>query len=407
MKKTVALLLALVLCSMPAFAHSFTDVSGHWAEDAIETAFTNKVINGDPDGSFRPDDAVSRAEFVKMLASDICSRLGVAIPDEYGTEEHWASKYYNFSSQNLFRVLDETMAVDGVVPGKMDAESFDMPIARWEMAYILSETFYNVFSLNGEGNAVYTDGLDVAAKYPEIIAFSISSCMEIGLIKGDEEGRFNPADSGTRAEAAVLMNRSGETVQKVVEYYEKLEEETNKQYEEALVTYDKIPTGHPVVTILMSNNKKIKMELYPEYAPQTVANFVALVKDGFYDGLTFHRIVDGFVAQGGDPSGDGTGGSGKLIKGEFSSNGFDKNTLSHTRGVVSMARSQHPDSASSQFFICYDDATFLDGQYAAFGKVVEGMDVVDKFLKEELATDVVGEKTRPVEPIVMKKVTVK
>lgn len=120
--------------------------------------------------------------------------------------------------------------------------------------------------------------------------------------------------------------------------------------------------------------------LYPDDAPITCENFENLVSDGFYDGLTFHRIVEDFMAQGGDPSGNGTGGSEKTIKGEFSQNGVD-NPLSHTRGVVSMARSSDPDSASSQFFICYsDDDTFLDGQYAAFGKVTEGMDVVDRFL---------------------------
>ena len=120
--------------------------------------------------------------------------------------------------------------------------------------------------------------------------------------------------------------------------------------------------------------------LYPDDAPITCENFENLVSDGFYDGLTFHRIVEDFMAQGGDPSGNGTGGSEKTIKGEFSQNGVD-NPLSHTRGVVSMARSSDPDSASSQFFICYsDDDTFLDGQYAAFGKVTEGMDVIDRFL---------------------------
>ena len=135
-----------------------------------------------------------------------------------------------------------------------------------------------------------------------------------------------------------------------------------------------------MVVIEMANGKKIKIELYPEIAPISCENFEKLVKDGFYDGLKFHRVVDGFMAQGGDPSGDGTGGSSETIKGEFSQNGVENN-LSHTRGVVSMARSNDPDSASSQFFICYsDDDTFLDGQYAAFGKVTEGMDVVDRFL---------------------------
>lgn len=160
------------------------------------------------------------------------------------------------------------------------------------------------------------------------------------------------------------------------------------------------------VAVEMENGGEFVLELYPEYAPQTVQNFVDLVTDGFYDGVGFHRVVDGFMAQGGDPEGTGMGGSGTNIPGEFSANGFAQNTLSHTRGVISMARSQDPDSASSQFFICYDDASFLDGQYAAFGKVVEGMEVVDAFLDEERTYNSMGELASPVEPITMKKVTV-
>ena len=159
-----------------------------------------------------------------------------------------------------------------------------------------------------------------------------------------------------------------------------------------------------MVVIEMANGKKIKIELYPEIAPISCENFEKLVKDGFYDGLKFHRVVDGFMAQGGDPSGDGTGGSSETIKGEFSQNGVENN-LSHTRGVVSMARSNDPDSASSQFFLCYsDDDTFLDGQYAAFGKVTEGMDVVDSFLKVERSLGSDGAQSSPNQDIVMEKV---
>lgn len=136
----------------------------------------------------------------------------------------------------------------------------------------------------------------------------------------------------------------------------------------------------------------IQLELYPDIAPITVENFVSLVEDGFYDGLTFHRIIKDFMIQGGDPKGDGTGGSDKEIKGEFSSNGVE-NTLSHTRGVISMARSNNPDSASSQFFIMHKDTPRLDGQYAAFGKVTEGMDVVDEIASVKVENDA------PVEPV--------
>lgn len=153
-----------------------------------------------------------------------------------------------------------------------------------------------------------------------------------------------------------------------------------------------------MVIIEMADGGMIKLELDETAAPVTVANFTKLVKAGFYDGLTFHRIIPGFMIQGGDPAGNGTGGSKETIKGEFQSNGV-KNPIKHTRGVISMARAQDPNSASSQFFIMHADAPHLDGMYAAFGHVVEGMDVVDK---------IAGVKTdfrdKPLSPVVMKKV---
>lgn len=155
-----------------------------------------------------------------------------------------------------------------------------------------------------------------------------------------------------------------------------------------------------MVVIEMENGKKIKLELYPETAPISCENFEKLVKSGFYDGLTFHRVISGFMIQGGCPNGTGTGGPGWNIKGEFSSNGV-KNDLKHTRGVLSMARAQHPDSAGSQFFIMHEDAPYLDGQYAAFGKVVEGMDVVD-----EIAETPTNYADKPINPQIMKKVTI-
>lgn len=133
-----------------------------------------------------------------------------------------------------------------------------------------------------------------------------------------------------------------------------------------------------MVTITMETGKQIKIELLPEYAPKTVANFEKLVKEGFYDGLTFHRIIPGFMIQGGDPLGNGMGGAKEKIPGEFKQNGFAQNTLKHVRGVISMARAYDPDSASSQFFIMHSDAPHLDGAYAAFGRVIEGLDVVDE-----------------------------
>lgn len=137
-----------------------------------------------------------------------------------------------------------------------------------------------------------------------------------------------------------------------------------------------------MVVIELENGKEIKLELYPEKAPITVANFTKLVGEGFYDGLIFHRVIRGFMIQGGDPEGTGTGGSGEHIKGEFLLNGVP-NDLKHERGVISMARSRQPDSASSQFFIVHKDAPHLDGSYAAFGRVVEGMDAVDEIANVE------------------------
>ena len=157
---------------------------------------------------------------------------------------------------------------------------------------------------------------------------------------------------------------------------------------------------NPIVTFTMENGSVIKAELYPEIAPNTVANFVHLVESGFYDGLIFHRVIPGFMIQGGDPTGTGMGGPGWRIKGEFARNGV-KNDLKHTRGVLSMARSMHPDSAGSQFFIMHEDAPHLDGQYAAFGKVIEGMDAVDAIANTET-----GAQDRPIREQKIKSATV-
>ena len=158
--------------------------------------------------------------------------------------------------------------------------------------------------------------------------------------------------------------------------------------------------ANPIVQITMDSGKTIRLELYPEIAPVTVENFLDLVKKGFYNGLTFHRIIPGFMIQGGDPSGNGTGGPGYKIKGEFRSNGV-KNDLKHERGVISMARAFDPNSAGSQFFIMHEDAPHLDGEYAAFGKVIEGLDTVD-----EIASVETGFQDAPVNKVIMEKVEI-
>ena len=159
-------------------------------------------------------------------------------------------------------------------------------------------------------------------------------------------------------------------------------------------------TQNPIVTFEMENGDIMKAELYPEIAPNTVRNFISLINSNFYDGLIFHRVISGFMIQGGDPEGTGMGGPGYGIKGEFAQNGF-ANNLKHSAGVLSMARSMMPDSAGSQFFIMHKNAPHLDGAYAAFGKIIEGMEVVDKIA--ETATDY---SDRPMEEQKMKKVTV-
>ena len=158
--------------------------------------------------------------------------------------------------------------------------------------------------------------------------------------------------------------------------------------------------SNPIVTIEMEDGGVMKAELYPEIAPNTVNNFISLVKKGFYDGVIFHRVIPGFMIQGGDPMGKGIGGPGYSIKGEFTANGF-KNDLKHARGVLSMARTMAPNSAGSQFFIMHEDSPHLDRQYAAFGKVIEGIEAVDRIAS--VRTDY---NDRPRTPQVMKKVTV-
>ena len=175
-------------------------------------------------------------------------------------------------------------------------------------------------------------------------------------------------------------------------------EEPEKTEEEPTVN------NYPIVTITMKDGGVMKLELYPDMAPNTVKNFIALANSGFYDGLTFHRIYAGFMIQGGDPKGNGSGGPGYSIKGEFAANGVN-NTLSHKRGVISMARAQHPDSAGSQFLIMHADGDFLDGQYAAFGMLIEGFETLDAIAATP-TTYQGGEKSLPLKPVVIESIRV-
>ncbi|NMA03007.1 MAG: peptidylprolyl isomerase [Clostridia bacterium] len=169
-----------------------------------------------------------------------------------------------------------------------------------------------------------------------------------------------------------------------------------------------VPIKEPVVEIKMAAGGKMVFELLPEYAPETVQNFVNLAHAGFYDGLTFHRIVEDFMIQGGDPKGNGTGRSYKTVKGEFAENGFEQNTLKHTKGVISMARDSHPDSASCQFFIVHgDEVPSLDGSYAAFGRLVAGEETLDRIAQTPVKNNPdMKEVSRPREPVIIEKITV-
>lgn len=163
---------------------------------------------------------------------------------------------------------------------------------------------------------------------------------------------------------------------------------------------DVLDSENPVATITFEDGSIIEVELYAKQAPNTVKNFISLANSGFYNGLTFHRVISGFMIQGGDPDGDGTGGPGYTIKGEFNSNSFN-NPIKHERGVISMARSGDPDSAGSQFFICHKDASHLDGDYAAFGKVTKGIEVVD-----DICTRKTDSNDKPITPVVIKTITI-
>lgn len=196
------------------------------------------------------------------------------------------------------------------------------------------------------------------------------------------------APAGFAAETDTTMTSSTDAQENVPSAAESKTDETNKTEENSTMQ-------NPVATITMKDGGVMKLELYPDVAPNTVKNFISLANAGFYDGLTFHRIIAGFMIQGGDPNGTGSGGPGYSIKGEFTSNGF-KNDLKHKRGVISMARTMIPDSAGSQFFIMHADYPYLDGEYAAFGMLLEGFDVLDA-----IATVQTNRNDAPLTPVVI------
>lgn len=417
MKKLLAILLAcllLVSSQGAVFAQGFTDVEGHWAEQDIIDAQDIGIVNGDGNGLFRPDDTIKRAEFLKILTVTVATLFDVEIPLTNEEGAHWVTPYNDFALESelyLFDFETNINTTDGPVnPAVLSALNADYNIERWEMAYFI----YGVFRAMGLDFALEQASAlqdkEAIESYPETIQKAIYGCAAAQILKGDENANFNPGKNGTRAEAVVMIKRFFNSLTKIIgeltsqgspEEEETLFNESVKIYTEA-----EIPKENVKVKFTMEDGATFTAELYPEYAPQTVANFVALVEAGFYNGLTFHRIVDGFVVQGGDPKGDGTGGADNNIRGEFAANGWAQNTLSHGEGVLSMARSNHPDSASSQFFICIGDCAGLDGMYAGFGKVIEGMDAVKFLTKVERTMGFDGALSSPKEPVVMKTVEV-
>ncbi len=400
-KKIIALVLSVSMLGSMASAATFGDVAGHWSEKEVEYAIANKIVDGYTDGTFKPNKTVTRAEFVKMLVADICANLQIETA-EYADGVNWWSEYYNFAVENGIVVPVAEYEFDGIRAGFLDGENANMEIKRWEMAFILYCLIVNVFRYDPMGQQ-YTDYAATKAQYNADIAYDIACCVGIGFITGDQLGNFNPAKSGTRAEAATIVNRVDRYIKAALGGEEAQKESLAETIAKNQKTYTEIPSGHPQVEFTMEDGGKFTVELYPEYAPQTVANFVHLADIGFYNGLTFHRVIKGFMAQGGCPNGDGTGDSDGYIKGEFAANGFTENTLKHERGVISMARMDGiNDSQSCQFFICYEECSFLDGEYAAFGKVTEGMEVIDAFLEMGEGELADNEQLKPTKPIVIK-----
>lgn len=414
MKKLVSFLIIFVLAFTSVFAAEspFSDIENHWGKEEIIKAAQTGVVNGYEDGSFRPDGTVTRAEFLKMVSVTIIGDPDAVFPELEGST-HWADKYYAFAT-NYFLVPATGVSYDGVEPGNMTAENYDLPISRWEMAYIIDCALSNVFTLKTfsylfTNDFVPADIDSIFETYHPNIAYAISNMVYCGISNGDENGNFNAGSTGTRAEAAAIVNRFASVAKTINDEYIRLIEERFKKYTENKITYteDQIPEEGTVVLFTMEDGTEFEITLDPKNAPQTCANFVSLVNQGFYNGLTFHRIVKGFVMQGGDPEGNGKGGAKNNITGEFAANGIE-NPISHTKGVVSMARSMdHNDSATSQFFICFEDvSSYLDSQYAAFGKVTKGMELIEKYQDVEV-TESNGEKSRPVTPIVIKSAVVK
>lgn len=386
MKKTVAFLLAAVMLCSIAFAHPFTDVGGHWAEPQLEIAYQSGMINGDPDGRFRPDDNISRAEYLKMLTAVTAQWLETPESEinRFADDSHWAYKYYNYAVyqgwvinytydfvDTEFEDFLTDIKVGDIIPGNMSVDDFDIPIERWEMAYLASRFAHSVCGTAMAKKAAtgYADYDNIRATYPDVVLNHISCSFGAGIMTGDENGNLNASDNGTRAEAAVMVNR-----------YLNLINSMYGAIPETNVTYQQIPEGHPVAVVTLSDKRTIEIELYPEYAPQTVAHFVSNVNSGFYNeefdvtgvNKTKYPTVGSLCTFSSPKSSE------KTVYGEFAKNGYAGNSLPFQKGTVVLDHMWSYNDGSANFRILAEDMPEKSGDMAAFGKVISGMEIIEE-----------------------------
>lgn len=391
MKKIVSVTLIIaMLCGLTASAHPFTDLWGHWAEPQLEIAYKSGMINGDPDGRFRPDDNISRAEYLKMLTAVTAQWLETPQweIDRFSDNAHWAYKYYNYAMYQgwvinysydfvdpEFGDFVADIKVGDVIPGNMSPDDFDIPIERWEMAYLASRFAHSICgaSMAKKAQNGYADYAAVSAAYPEIVINHISCSYGAGIMTGDQNGNLNASHNGTRAEAAVMINR-----------YLALIDGEYKKVPDTNVTYQQIPQGHPIAVITLSDERMIEVELYPEYAPQTVAHFVDLVNSGFYNEEVDVNGVNktSFPTVGSLCTFSTPKETEKTVFGEFAKNGYTANATPFVKGAVVMDYMWNYNDGSADFRILAEDMPEKAGSAAAFGKVISGIDIIEALSSE-------------------------
>jgi len=335
-KRSLYVIVAVIISSIlltTAMSLSDEELPTEWAQADVSKAVSLKLV---PDNlKSKYTQATTRAEF--------CA-LAVALYETVMEKSITERVLFNDTNDVNVQKMGALEVVNGVGDGDFAP---DNPLTRQEAATMLARLAVAIGKPLEKKEATFYDNGEIA----EWAIIAVGQMQASGVMGGTGNNRFQPEDPYTREQSIVTILR--------------------------MYNIMSIKAGaNPVVTITMENGKTIVMELYPDKAPNTVNNFISLINKKFYDGLSFHRVAKGFMIQGGCPAGNGTGGPGYSIKGEFASNGFTGNDLSHRPGVVSMARTTVPDSAGSQFFICSGNAASLDGDYAAFGLVTSGMEEV-------------------------------